>query len=259
CLAVNMAPVIKAKRHVAVLLNLEHNDVAAQRVNRPSRQENAVAGLRSEPCEVVRYHPIRERPPQIVGSGAWLQARIDAALGPRFQHDPCFSLPGLAHRQQIRVRIPRMDLNREHFTRVEELQQQWEPAETPGQLSQHLLRELLQQLTDGSPFERSIGNVARMVIAVAKHPCFADRTITGQRCGEQVGQTAAAPEPILIDWFESQGVQKLLTQELSLLLLRTVGRPPLKRSGEMKTSVRLRAANMAAGRSDGGADPHICE
>jgi hypothetical protein len=48
-----------------------------------------------------------------------------------------------------------------------------------GQLSQHLLRKLLQQLTDGSPFERSIGNLARMVIAVAEYPCFADGTIAG--------------------------------------------------------------------------------
>ena len=118
-----------------------------------------------------------------------------------------------------------MHLDRKHFTRVEEFQQQWESTKTAGQFSQQLLRKLLQQLTDGSPFERSIGNATRMVIAVAEHPGFADGTITRQRRGEQVGQTPAAPEPILIDWFESQGIQKLLSQELSLLLLRTVGRP----------------------------------
>ena len=61
-----------------------------------------------------------------------------------------------------------MHLDREHFARIEELQQQREPAESPGQLSQQLLRPLLQQLTDGPSFERSIGNVARMVIAVAE-------------------------------------------------------------------------------------------
>ena len=61
-----------------------------------------------------------------------------------------------------------MHLDREHFTRVEELQQQWEPAEAPGQFSQQLLRPLLKQLTDGPPFERSIGYVALMVIAVAE-------------------------------------------------------------------------------------------
>ena len=118
-----------------------------------------------------------------------------------------------------------MHLDREHFTGVEELQQQWESAETPGQLSQHLLRELLQQLTDGPPFERPIGNMARMVIAVAEHPRFADGAIARQRCGEQVGQTPAAPEPILIDRFESQGVQKLLTQKLSLCSYVSLGRP----------------------------------
>jgi len=32
CLGVDMIPVVQAKRHVAVLLDLEHHDVAAQRV-----------------------------------------------------------------------------------------------------------------------------------------------------------------------------------------------------------------------------------
>src|ERR1035437_6479761 len=79
----------------------------------------------------------------------------------------------------------------------------------PGQLSEQLFRRLLHQLTDGSPFERSIGNLAGMVIAIAQHPRLADGAIAWQRCGEQVGQTPAAPEPILIDRFESQGIQDL--------------------------------------------------
>ena len=105
------------------------------------------------------------------------------------------------------ARIRGMHLDREHFTRVEELQQQRKSAESPGQLSHHLFRKLLQQLTDGLPFERSIGDAALMVIAVAEHPCFADRTVARQRRGEQAGQTPAAPEPILIDRFESQRIK----------------------------------------------------
>ena len=101
------------------------------------------------------------------------------------------------------MRIRGMHLDREHFTRVEELQQQRESAETLGQLSQQLLRRLLQQLTDGPPFERSIGNLAPMVIAVAEYPRFADGAVARQRRGEQVGQTPAAPEPIHVDRFES--------------------------------------------------------
>ena len=75
-----MPPVVQAKRHVAVLLNLEHHDVATERVNRSSRQENAVAGLRSEPREFVRYRTVRKGLPQIRCSRTWLQARIDAAF-----------------------------------------------------------------------------------------------------------------------------------------------------------------------------------
>ena len=41
--------------HVAdgPLLNLEHNNIDTQRVNRASLQENGVAWFRSEPCEVL--------------------------------------------------------------------------------------------------------------------------------------------------------------------------------------------------------------
>ena len=65
CLRINMVPVIQSKRHVAILLNLEHHKVAAQRVNRACAEENGVTGLRSQTCEVVRHCPVRERAPQI--------------------------------------------------------------------------------------------------------------------------------------------------------------------------------------------------
>jgi len=45
-------------------------------------------------------------------------------------------------------------------------------------------------------------NAARMVIAAAKNPRFADRAIARQRCGEQAGQTPAAPEtPVMMRTF----------------------------------------------------------
>ena len=59
---------------------------------------------------------------------------------------------------------------------IEELQQQWKSLKLVGQLSQHLFWKLLQQLTDGLPFERSFGHLALMVIAVAEYPRFADRS-----------------------------------------------------------------------------------
>ena len=48
-----------------------------------------------------------------------------------------------------------------------------------------------------------------MVVTVAQQPCFADGAITGQRRGEEIGQTTAAPEPILIDWFEARDTEVL--------------------------------------------------
>jgi hypothetical protein len=72
------------------------------------------------------------------------------------------------------------------------------------------LLPLLEQITNsGKAGEtaKTISDAALMIIAVAENPCFADRT-TGQGFREQVGQAPAAPEPILIDWFKSQRIQK---------------------------------------------------
>ena len=101
-------------------------------------------------CELVRHPSVRDRLPQTRFRGAWLQTRIDAALWPRLQDHPGFGLSGLARRQQVRARIRWMNLDREHFTRIEELQQQRESAKSPGQPSHHLFWKLRQQLSEWS-------------------------------------------------------------------------------------------------------------
>ena len=100
-----------------------------------------------------------------------------------------------------------MYLEREQFAHVEELEQQREAGISPGKSPEHLLRIEPQQFTEGSSFERSIGNPAGMVRAVAQHPRLADRAVARQRRCQQVGQPPAAPEPVLVDGLESQGIQ----------------------------------------------------
>ena len=73
--------------------------------------------------------PVRERPRRIGFSGARLQARIDAALFPASSTTHASVLAGLARQQSV---CYRMHLDREHFTYVEELQQQRESVETPA-------------------------------------------------------------------------------------------------------------------------------
>ena len=81
-----------------------------------------------------------------------------------------------------------MHLNRERLAHIEELQEQWEATEVSGELAQHLLRRLPQQLTDSLAFERSIGDQAGMVIAVAQKPRFADGVVARQWCEEQLAK-----------------------------------------------------------------------
>ena len=79
-----------------------------------------------------------------------------------------------------------MHLHRQHFSCIEEFQQQWKSLETSGQLSQQFLRKLLHQLSNGLPLQRSVGNLARMIVAVAEYPGFTDRA-RRQRRGEHIG------------------------------------------------------------------------
>ena len=215
---------------------------AAQRVHCPGLQEDAVAGLWREAGQMVRHRPVGERIPQIVCRGARIQPRVDMAFRPRLQHDPCLGLAVLACRQIVRMPIRWMHLDREHLAGVEELQQQREPLETPGQLSQQLLWRLLDQLPDGQSLERSIGDAAGMVIAVAEHPGFADRAVAGQRRGQQAGQAPAAPEPILIDRLESQRIQRCFTQGTCPLMSR------FSRESSETIAMRVIMSDVANGR-----------
>ena len=166
-------------------------------------------------AQVVRHRSVRERLPQFVAGGSWLQTRVDAAFWARLQHDPGFGLPALARRQKVRLAIRGMHLDREHLARVEKLQKQGEPAETAGEPSQHLLRRLLQQLPNGLSFEQPVGDPAGVVIAVTEDPGFADRAVARQRRGKQIGELPTAPGSILVDRLETQRVQRHFTHDKS--------------------------------------------
>jgi hypothetical protein len=74
-------------------------------------------------------------------------------------------------------------------------------------LAHHLSPEPLHHLAHRLPLQWSVRNQALEVGAVAQHPSFADRSIAWKRRGEQTRQAAAAPQTILIDWFEPKWIQ----------------------------------------------------
>ena len=130
CLGIDVVPVVKTKRHIAVFLHFENHELA-QRVNGPSRYEDAVTRLWREARQMVRHRPVRDRLPQIFRSGARLQARIDAAFGPCLQHDPCFGFAGLARRQISVCASEGCTWTESLVARIEKLQQQRESAKAP--------------------------------------------------------------------------------------------------------------------------------
>src|ERR1035441_2252756 len=150
-LCVDMAPVVKAECHIAVLLNLKDNNIATQGVNRSSRNEYAVAWLRNDAHEVVRDGPVGKRIPQIAGSRTRFQARIDAASFICLNHDPRFGLPGFPRWNQVWVRIAGMHLHRKHLACIKKLEEQRKATEARSQLTHQLPTEFFPQLTDSLP------------------------------------------------------------------------------------------------------------
>src|SRR5664279_4141812 len=103
-----------------------------------------------------------------------------------------------------------MHLYRKHLVRIQKLEQQRKAAEARKELAHQLFPELLHHLAKHLPFERSVRNQALVVCTVAQHPRFSNRTVTRQWHGEQAGQSPAAPQAVLIDWIEAQGIQRSL-------------------------------------------------
>jgi len=57
-----------------------------------------------------------------------------------------------------------------------------------------------------------------MVVPVTENPRFPNRAIARQRSGEQAGQAPAPPESILVDRFESKGIERCLIDEILSVL-----------------------------------------
>src|SRR5271169_1406978 len=62
-LRVDVPPVVQAKGNVAIFLNLEDHDIAAERVDRPRGCEHSVSDSWRDADKVVRQSIVRERIP----------------------------------------------------------------------------------------------------------------------------------------------------------------------------------------------------
>jgi len=128
---------------------------------------------------MIRNGPVGEGTPQIAGSRARFQARIDVAFLLCLDHDPSFGLPRLARWNQVWISVAGMYLHGKHFACVKKLEEQGKAAEARSKLPHQLRPILFHQSTDRLALQRSIRNQALMIVAVAKDPRFANRTVTG--------------------------------------------------------------------------------
>ncbi len=70
------------------------------------------------------------------------------------------------------------------------------------------LPEPLHHLSEGLPLERPVGDTARVIVAIAEYPRFADGADLRKGCREEIAQAPTAPQAILIERFESQRIER---------------------------------------------------
>ena len=141
-----MAPIVKSKRHIAILLNFKNHNVIAQRVHGARGDEYCIARLGNDTHKVVDNGSIVERLTQTVGCCTRCQAGIDMASLFSFNHNPRFGLCRIPRRNQRWLSIAGMYLNRKHLVRIQKLEQQWKAAEARRKLPHQLVSELLHYL-----------------------------------------------------------------------------------------------------------------
>jgi hypothetical protein len=98
-----------------------------------------------------------------------------------------------------------------------------------GEITQQPLARLVQQLSNGLPFERSVSDYTGMFVAVAQDPSFADRAIARERRRHKVAQTSTTPKPILVDRFESQRIERYIIHQKYYGVIARFGLTPFRR------------------------------
>jgi len=139
------------------------------------------------------------------GDRAWcpVQAGVDPSIGSFVEDNPRFGFAGVAGGNEFLLGVRRMDLNGEPFLHIEKFQQHGESGKMAGQLTEHLLRRTLEQLSDGATFERAVGDETGVIIPVAQNPGLAMGPSPGR--GRRAGSPIVdLPESILVDRLEAQ-------------------------------------------------------
>ena len=97
-----------------------------------------------------------------------------------------------------------MNLQREFFLRVEELDQQRE-AIGVGNLAKDRLSILRPKFVQRFAAQRTVCDDALRFRAIHDLPRFTDAFVCRKIFSKQLSQFAAAPNPLLEDWFEGEG------------------------------------------------------
>jgi hypothetical protein len=107
-----------------------------------------------------------------------------------------------------------MNLNGKALAHIKELEQEGKSLEFPGKISQHLLRGSFYQLMDKHPLQRTLRDFASLVFTIAQEPGLADQSVIGKNWGKKTLKSTTAPDPVLENGREAEGIKGNLIEGL---------------------------------------------
>src|SRR5438876_12205109 len=117
-LRVAAVPIEQAEGGVARLLDFRQEHAVAHGMNRPGRQEDAIAGTWLKMMQAIGNRSLRERLVQLSFINAGQQAGIHAASRRGSEHEPGFGLASLARPKTPHPLLVRVHLYRQPVTGV---------------------------------------------------------------------------------------------------------------------------------------------
>jgi hypothetical protein len=107
-----------------------------------------------------------------------------------------------------------MNLHGKALVDIKELQQEGKTLEFPGKISQHFRGGSFDELMDKHPLQRTVRDFASLVFTIAQEPGLADQRGIGKNGGEKTLKSTSAPNPVLKNGREAEGIKGNLIKGL---------------------------------------------
>src|SRR5690606_26591336 len=196
------APIVHAVGRVGILLDLQNQITAVNRMDGAAVNEDRIAGLHRKAVHAAIKGLIDQRPGELAAGGAGTQADDEAGVARRVGDVPVFGL-WLAFEGGRDVRRW-MHLKAEALAAVEPLDQDRKRRSRRPLRAHDLLTTPLDRLTQRKSVEGAAGNDGLGLGPIDHFPAFANRPVRRKSPAKRGLKHTTAPDPVLIKGLETK-------------------------------------------------------